>query len=142
MDLVLITLRLPNIVAGTLRVGFGEFVPAYLGPALEEAGPQAGNVMCALQRRGLTTVLPLLALGSIFSGLWLYVRVSGGLSRAYLVSGPAPALQSMAAAASGEERERLMTTARVARARGGATGRIGAVLLLPAAAGMAVGRYL
>ena len=54
-------LRLVHIVAGILWVGFAAFLPFYLVPAVAEAGPEAGKIMGALQRRGLMTVLPALA---------------------------------------------------------------------------------
>jgi hypothetical protein len=170
MDLLILTLRLIHIVTGTLWVGFGVFVSLMLGPALGEVGPDAGKVMVALQRRGLTTVLPLLALASTLSGLWLYWKTSGGLLSAFLASGhglslaiagglailaymlgilitrPAmmgvnAAMQRMAAATP-EERERLLGEAARLRTRGGVSGKWGAVLLILAAAGMAVARYL
>ncbi|HJS47126.1 MAG TPA: hypothetical protein VJ773_03965, partial [Gemmatimonadales bacterium] len=88
MDPLLIALRLIHVVAGILWVGFAVFVPFYLAPALAEAGPESARVMGALQRRGLTTVMPVLAVLTILAGLWLYWRASGGSLAGYLGTTP------------------------------------------------------
>jgi hypothetical protein len=171
MELLQVTLRLVHIVTSTLWVGFGVFMPIYLAPALEDAGPEAGKVIAALQRRGILTLLPSLALASILSGAWLYWRVSGGLTRLYLTSPTGLAfavsglmalaayllgilvtrpamtqamaiMQSLSPGISAQEHHRLMATAQRLRERGGRAGRVGAGLLLLSAAGMAVARYL
>ncbi len=169
MDFLVVVLRLVHILTAIVWVGFALFLPLYLAPAIEEAGPEAGKVMGALQRRGLMTLLPLVALASLLSGLWLYWHVSGGFSRSYLLSGPGhvyamsgllaiaayllgilvtrPAMMRVTGAmqslgtASPQERERLLAAVQRDRARGTTAGRIGAVLLILAAAGMAVARY-
>jgi hypothetical protein len=171
MNLIQLALRLVHILSGVLWVGFAAFLHFFLAPALEDAGPEAGKIMPALQRRGLTTVLPLLALGTILSGLWLYGRASGSGVASYVASPPGLALalsgvvaiaayavgmfvtrpavmqamsliQSIPAAPSAEDRERRMAEARRLRVRGDTGGRVAAILLIVAAAGMAVARYL
>ncbi len=170
MDLILLILRLIHILGGTLWVGFGVFVPLVLAPALGELGPEAGKVMAALQRRGLTTLLPLLALATTLSGLWLYWRVGGVAVSEFLMSRrglalaagsllaivayalgmaitrPAmmrvnAALQELATAAA-SERERIQAAVARLRNRGAVAGQWGSVLLLASAACMAVARYL
>ena len=76
MDPLVIVLRLIHVVAGALWVGMVTFVTYYLQPALQEAGPEGGKVMAALQRRGIMTVMPILAVATLVSGLWLYLRAN------------------------------------------------------------------
>lgn len=158
---VLIVVRLVHIVLGALWVGVMVFSTFVLTPALAEAGPDAGKVMAALQRRRLLTMMPIIALATVISGGWLVQRVYGGMpgllasrgglafaigAAAALVAfllgilGMRPAMVRAAALApdapgNREEIERL-------RARAAAMGRLAAVLLLLAISAMAVGRYL
>lgn len=171
MDPLLLALRLIHVVAGVLWVGFAVFVPFYLSPALAEAGPESARVMAALQRRGLTTVMPVLAVLTILAGLGLYWRASGGRLGEYFGTTPGlvlglggaaailgfaigmllarPAMmraaalsQSIAPGAPPEERARIAAAAGALRQRGTAAGRLVAVLLLVAAGAMAVARHL
>jgi hypothetical protein len=170
MDVLVLLLRLVHVTVGVLWVGFAVFVPAYLGPAIQEAGPDGGKVMAALQRRGLMTALPVLAVLTLASGVWLYWSLSGGFAAAYLRTAAGHAygiggviaiagfavgisvlrpsmlrvLSIMAAVpgAAAADRERLLGEAQRYRARGAAAGRVVAVLLLTATAAMAVARYL
>jgi uncharacterized membrane protein len=91
MDMLMIILRLLHIVAGAVWVGFAVFVAFLLGPAIQDSGPEGGKVMGALMRRGMMTAMPLLAITTILSGLWLYWRVSAGFNAAYMGS-PAGAM--------------------------------------------------
>jgi len=170
MNLFHLILRLIHIVGGTLWVGFALFLSLMLTPALGELGPDAGKVMGALQRRGLTTLLPWLAVATMLSGFWLYWRVSGGTLGAYLaspqglalagggvvavlayavgmtVTRPATmqvtaAMQGLAAATP-EERERIMATVARLRARGAVGSRWVTILLFLALGAMAVARYV
>ena len=86
MDPLQLTLRLIHVLAGSFWVGFAIFVAFYLGPALDDLGPESGKVMGALQRRGMSTALPLLALATVASGVWLYWRASGQMFTSYLAS--------------------------------------------------------
>jgi hypothetical protein len=171
MDILVLLLRLVHIVSGCLWVGFAVFVPFYLAPAVQDAGPDGGKVMAALQRRGILTVLPLLAVFTLLSGIWLFWRVSGGQIHAFMTSSVGmtlatgalsamvayvygmtivrpsmmkamAAMQSVAGASTPEERESLMQTAARYRARGAIGGRVVAVLLILATAAMAVSRYV
>jgi hypothetical protein len=171
MDPLLLTLRLVHILAGTLWVGIAVFNPFFLMPTLQEAGPDAGGkVMAVLQRRGLMTLLPLLALLTILSGLGLFWRVSAGsagfftsptghtlsmgaaLAIVAFVIGMAitrPAMlragatmQSLSPSTAAEERARVMAEVQRLRQRGARSAQIVAVLLLIAAGLMAVARYV
>lgn len=171
MDVLLVVLRLVHVVFGTIWVGMAVFASMFLGPAIQDAGPEGGKVMAALQRRGVMTVLPVLGLGTLISGLWLYWRMSAGLhpgvitSRVGLAFGLGglaavlafalgvavgrPAMmragmlaQAAQAGASEAERAGLMAEAGRLRARSMAAGRAAAWLLILAAAAMSVARYL
>jgi uncharacterized membrane protein len=170
MDLLVVILSLMHVVAGSLWVGFAVFISFMLGPVIDDAGPGAAGIMPALGRRGIMTVLPVLAMGTVLSGIGLYWRGAGGqfgavarsaqglalglsglaavvaLLVGILVTRPAmmgagALLQSLASAPA-EERAQRLATATALRARGVRAGRYGAVLLLLSAAGMAVAKYL
>ncbi len=140
-------------------------------PSLVSAGPAAGPVMGAMQRRHLFTVLPVVAVLTILSGLRLLWITSGGFGRAYfatptggtfaasgatavlalvlsmLVSRPAAVRaatlsQAAAAAPAGAERDGLTAQADRMRRRSAVASQLVLVLLTASAAGMAVARYL
>jgi hypothetical protein len=171
VDVLLVVLRLVHVVFGAIWVGMAVFASMFLGPAIQDAGPEGGKVMAALQRRGVMTVLPLLGLGTLISGLWLYWRMSAGLHPGVLTSrvglafgfGGLAALAAFAlgvavarpameragmlaqSAQSGRddaERQGLMAEVGKLRARSVAAGRLSAWLLIVAAAAMSVARYL
>ena len=171
MDVLLVVLRLVHVVFGAIWVGMAVFASMFLGPAIEDTGPEGGKVMAALQRRGLMTLLPLLGLGTLISGLWLYWRMSAGLHPGVLTSpvglafgfgglaavaafvlGVAvsrPAMmragmlaQSAQSGTSAAERQGLVAEAGRLRARSVAAGRLSTWLLIFAAAAMSVARYL
>ena len=84
--MLIIVLRLFHIVLGAIWVGVAFFSTFYLGPAFAEAGPDGAKVMGALQRRGMMSVMPIMAVGTLVSGAWLYWIVSDGLNPAYVHS--------------------------------------------------------
>ncbi len=149
-------LRLVHVVFGAVWVGMMAFTVLFLTPAVRDAGPEGGKVMTALQRRGVMLVTPLIALGTLVSGMWLYQRFYSGFAGMmatrvgfmFGIGGAAAVLAVLLgitvmrsamtrAAASGDQTEiqRL-------RARGAAVGKAVALLLLLAAAAMAVARYV
>jgi len=171
VDPLVIVLRFVHVVFGALWVGMMAFSTFFLMPAIEEAGPDGGKVMGAIQRRGLMTVMPVLAIGALISGIWLYLRAAAGTHGAYArspvgmafglgglaaiaawVLGMAvlrPAMmkamtlgQSLGPSASAEERQRVMGEAQRLRARAASASRATAYLLFFAVAAMAVARYL
>ena len=166
-DPLLLLLRLLHVGLGAVWVGMVVYTTVFMMPALQDAGPDGGKVMAALQRRGIMTVLPALALGTLISGFWLYWRSSGGLQSEFLRSGVGlgfglggvaslvayivgisvmrPSMMRAAALAEGTDgadREARLAAARTLRARGMAAGRLVTGLLLFALAAMAVARYL
>ena len=82
----ILVLRLVHVVGGIFWVGSGLFSTFFLMPSLATAGPAAGQVMSGLQRRHLFTVLPLVALLTILSGVRLMMITSDGFSPAYFHS--------------------------------------------------------
>ena len=171
MDPLVIVLRLVHVVAGALWVGMATFVTYYLQPAIQEAGPDGGKVMAGIQRRGLMTLMPILAVLALVSGLWLYMRAAGGSHGAFARSGPGlafglgglaaiaawltgmfvmrPAMmkamalaQSLGPSTGADDRQRLGAEAQRLRARAAVAGKATTHLLFFALAAMAVARYL
>ena len=171
MDPLVIVLRFIHVVFGALWVGMIFFSTFFLMPAIQEVGPEGGKVMAAVQRRGLMTVMPVLAIGALISGIWLYIRAGAGMpaefgrspvGMAYGLGGLAafvawvlgmailrPSMlkamalgQSLGPSTSAEERQRIMGEAQRLRGRAAAASRATAYLLLFAVTAMAVARYL
>jgi len=75
-----LTVRFLHVLAGAMWVGFAVFSAFFLMPAIQEAGPDGGKVMAALERRGVVALIPIIVTVTILSGLWLYWRYTGGFS--------------------------------------------------------------
>ena len=159
------------LLAGLLLVaGAAVFIGFALGPAIDDAGPGAASLMPALDRRGLTTIMPLLALATLLSGMGLFWLVGGGDLQGFLASPTGLALglgglaalvafligilvmrPSMMGAASifqsldsapAEERAGRLAAATELRKRGARAMRYIGILLLLSTTAMAVARYL
>jgi len=157
MDWLMIVLRLIHVGGGAMWVGMMAFMTFYLTPALAEAGPQeSGKVMAALQKQRIMIVMPVIALLTIGSGLWMMMRLYGGPGNiAASRMGMALNLGAMAAILAfligiifmRPLMMRAMTAtdpaeAQKLRARGAMLGRVVARLLMFALAAMAVARYV
>ena len=171
MDPLVIILRFIHVVAGAVWVGMVVFTTFFLMPAVQEAGPDGGKVMAGVQRRGVMTLMPVLAIATLISGLWLYVRAAAGMhaefarspvGMAFGLGGLAAILawlvgmivlrpsmmkamalaQSLGPSTSADDRQRVMAEAQQLRVRAAAASRVTAWLLLFAVAAMAVARYL
>lgn len=171
MSSEIIVLRLFHIIGGIFWVGSGLFTTFFLMPAMGRVGPaSAGPVMGALQQRRLFTILPVVALLTILSGVRLFQLVSDGFSSAYLSSRPGQVYlwSGLAAIAAfllsllvarpaavrigqlGATMAGLPEAQRAARAaelerlrnRSSLASTIAMILLVGSAAGMAVARYL
>ena len=171
MSTELLVLRLVHILGGIFWLGSGLFTTFFLMPALGRVGPAAaGPVIGALQQRRLFTILPVVAVLTMLSGLRLFQIVSAGFAPAYVssrtgqtfiwsgiaallafllsivVARPAAlrAGQLGASMASVPEEERAARAAEVERLRRrSAVASVAAmVFLVGAAAGMAVARYV
>ena len=171
MSLALIILRLLHILLGVFWVGAMAFNTIFLGPAITEAGPDGAKVMGSIIRRRFMDVMPVVALLTILSGLWLYWRVSGGfnhhwihtpsglaysaggllaiVSFVYGVTLIRPTMTKLGKLAAGAQQEtdpakRQAIMAEVGRLRRRSTtfGWVALVLLVLATALMAVARYV
>src|SRR5688500_7542928 len=83
----LLVLRIIHVLGGIFWVGSGLFPSFFLLPAfglLDPAGD--GPVIGALQQRRLFTILPVVAVLTILSGIRLLQIASGGFSPAYIES--------------------------------------------------------
>jgi hypothetical protein len=171
VDPLVIILRLVHVVSGALWVGMMFYATFFLMPAVQEAGPEGGKVMAGIQRRGIMTLMPILAIGALISGFWLYIRAAAGMHAefarspvgvAFGLGGVAALLawllgmtvlrpsmmkamalaQSLGPSTSADERQRVTAEAQSLRGRAAAASRATAWLLLFAVAAMAVARYL
>jgi len=166
----LIVLRLVHILGGVFWVGSALFTSIFLIPALAGVGPAAGQVMAGLQGRRLFTVLPVVAVLTILSGLRLMQLTSGGFSAVYFEQTAGQAYTASAVAATLAfilsivvARPAAVRSARIAaqmatsdpstrpelvreleglRRRGAVSSAIAVTLLVLGAAGMAIARYL
>lgn len=166
----LLVLRLVHILGGMIWVGAGIFNSFFLMPTLAHAGPAAGQVIAGLQRRQLFTFLPIVALLTILSGVRLMQITSEGFSPAWFASttGRTYAWSAVAAivgflvgivigrpaamrtakvaqamsTASQEERASLAAALERHRRIASIASSLSIALVVLAAAGMAVARYL
>jgi uncharacterized membrane protein len=171
MKAELLALRLIHILGGIFWVGSMIFTTFFLAPVIRSSPAMAGQVMAGLQKRRLFVVLPVVALLTIASGLRLLSIASIGFSRAYfstptgrtfataalaatigfllslLVSRPGFVRigklgASLAGAPDDRARERIAAEmARITR-RVAISNALVVILLLSAAAGMAIARYM
>lgn len=166
----LVVLRLVHILGGIFWLGTGLFTTFFLMPAFGSVGPAAAPVMGALQQRRLFTVLPVVAVLTILSGVRLLHIMSAGFTPAYiasrtgqtylwsgiaavaafllslLVSRPAAVRAgqlgaTMASVPEDQRAGKLVELERLRR-RSGVSSVVATALLAGAAAGMAVARYL
>ena len=167
----LLVLRVIHVVGGIFWVGSHLFNAFFLFPALERAGPAAGPIMGMFAQRRLFVVLPTVALLTVLSGVRLLWITSGDFAAVYFdttrgltfsVSGGAAILafllgifvarptamrmgairQSLPAAPDEQARARLAAELDALQRRNAMFARLLTGLLLTAAAGMAVGRYM
>lgn len=83
----ILLLRIVHVLGGIFWVGSALFTGFFLIPALGSAGPAAGAVMGGLQKRRLFTILPVVAVLTILSGVRLMQITSAGFSPEYFASG-------------------------------------------------------
>jgi uncharacterized membrane protein len=169
MQAELYVLRLLHVVGGMLWVGAATVMAFWVFPSVLDAGPAGGQVMQGVAKRKFMVFMPVVALLTILSGVRLLMKASSAVGTGYF-STPSGMTYSISAtivllafahgmatsrplgnrmaeiskqmseptgdkAALGAE----MKTVQVKLAR---NGRIVAVMLLIAAAGMALGRYM
>jgi hypothetical protein len=170
VNALLLVMRVVHVLCGVFWAGALIFMALFLTPAIRDAGPDGANVALGLQRRRLLDIMPLVAVVTILSGLWLLWRVSGGFQPAFFHTGTgtvisvgaAAALIALAiglgvmrpamtgafriaqaaAAAPPPERETQLAIVQRLRQRAAAAGRAVAGLLTIAVMAMALARYL
>ena len=168
--MLMLVLRFTRVFFAALWVGMMAFQVFFLMPALGETGPEGGKVMAALARRRIPVFMPVIALITLVSGMWLFQRLSGGQPSALFATpvGKAFALGGLAAllaflvgmilgrplmmrsaklaeslvTASPEQRAGITAEMQRLRARGASLNRVVMALLLFALTAMAVARYL
>jgi uncharacterized membrane protein len=166
----LLVLRLVHVLGGIFWVGSAMFMTVFLLPAIAKAGPSAGSVLGALRARGLLGVLPVVALLTMASGVRLLWIISGGFAAGYfqsatgrtyagagiaaivsflislLVARPAAIrtgqLGATLGSATADQRAAVMLEMERLRQRAAVANGIVLALLVLAAAGMALGRYV
>jgi hypothetical protein len=169
MQAELYILRFLHIVCGILWVGGATFMGLVLFPSVQEAGPAGGQVMQGLLKRRVPVIMPILAIVTILAGARLMWRVSAGFAPGYF-SSPVGMAYGIAASIAilallhglatarplankmgavmqqmqqpGANKEALGGEAKSLQAKLGYHLKITAVLLLLAAAGMALARYM
>lgn len=170
MDILLLFARLLHVGLGAFWFGAVMFNTVFLGPALGDIGPDAAKVGAAMIRRKVMVYMPIAAITTILSGLYLYWRVSGGFRPEFMGSRQGqtlgvgalaaivavilgiaivrPAMEKAgglgqkAGQASGAERDKLLAESAAARARSASASIWVAVLMVVAVVAMAVARYV
>lgn len=168
---IMVLLRLLHILSGITWAGAMIFTVFFLIPALKDDGPLMGRVFQGLVKRGYMQVMPAVAIITILSGLWMMSITAGGHMDLYMqsragrtfatagtlamigfligmfVARPAGmkagALSAqLATATDGAEKARLQGEVMALQKKNGLATMIVAVLIIAAAAGMAIARYV
>jgi hypothetical protein len=86
-------MNLPVLISRILHIGLGAFwagtvffLVFLLEPSVRSVGPEGGRVMQALQKRGLLTIMPVVAVLTILSGGFLYGRLLSGSGMEFLAT--------------------------------------------------------
>jgi hypothetical protein len=169
--MVVLILRVVHVVLGAFWAGAIFTNALFLQPAIAATMPEGGKVMGALVKRRMLDLLPVAALLTTLSGLWLLSRDSQGFQSewmgsrmgmalstgaAFAVVGfligmfvmRASALKAMAIGQSAAQltdaaaKEAAMGQVQALRRRAALSGRLVAVLLALAVVAMAVARYI
>jgi uncharacterized membrane protein len=160
--MLMILLRFSHVFFGAIWVGMMAFQAFFLGPALNDVGPDGGKVMQAMMRRKAPVYIPIFALVTLISGFWLFARMSGGgpglmrtpMGMAFGLGGVVallafligifvmrPAMMKSVRLAESRDPAAAAEIQRL-RARGMVLGNVVTVMLLFTLAAMAVARYL
>jgi len=73
----LIVLRLIHILGAIFWLGSMIFMTFFLMPAMQQAGPASGQVMAGLVKRKIMVVIPVVAILTLLSGMRLWWIASG-----------------------------------------------------------------
>jgi uncharacterized membrane protein len=86
MDPLLVVLRLIHILGGVYWAGTMFFFVTFLEPSLRSLGPDGGKVMIRFFERGYLKLLPIVAVLTMLSGLWMLWILSNGFDAGYMGS--------------------------------------------------------
>lgn len=86
MTALIVALRLTHIISGVYWAGTIFFFVTFLEPSLRSLGPDGGKVMIRFFERGYLKLLPVVAIVTMASGLWLLWIVSDGFNASYMGS--------------------------------------------------------
>jgi uncharacterized membrane protein len=170
MSIELLTLRIVHVLGAITWGGSSIFNAFLIGPAMALAGPAAGPMLAALQKKNTFTIIPVVALVTMLAGLRLLMIDSAGFTAGYfalrsgqtfvaggtcavmaflvfmLVAHPAMvrvvALGPQIAQMPEAERGALMGQMNALRMRMGIASKASALLLVAAGSAMAIGRYV
>lgn len=87
MNAEILVLRLIHVLGGVFWVGTAVFMSLYLIPAATQAGPAGAQVLANLAKRKLMVALPIIAVLTILSGVRLMQIVSSGFAPGYFRTG-------------------------------------------------------
>lgn len=86
MEPLFLLARVLHVLLGVFWAGTLIFNAIFLLPSMRDAGPDAAKVAAGLSRRRFIDIMPVLALVTILTGLYLYWHASSGFSPAYMHS--------------------------------------------------------
>ena len=86
MSPLISVLRLIHILCGVYWAGTVFFFVTFLEPSIRSLGPDGGKVMLRLFERGYMKLLPIIAVITVISGLWLLWILSSGFDANYMRS--------------------------------------------------------
>ncbi|MEX0789050.1 MAG: hypothetical protein WD906_03175 [Anaerolineales bacterium] len=93
MDWTMIVLRILHILGGVFWAGTAFLLVTAIEPTIRDLGAEGGKFMQRLADKGKISARTSAAAGiTIVTGLWMYWRVSGDFSAAWMVSGRGLAL--------------------------------------------------
>ena len=84
MDVMMVVMRVVHILFGVFWAGSLFFIVLYLEPSVRAAGPDGAKVMLGIQQRKFMTAIPVMALLTIISGLYMYDKVSGHMADGWI----------------------------------------------------------
>jgi hypothetical protein len=171
MTYTFLVLLILHAVCGALWVGAAVLAALFLTPAARDLGPDGMKMMLALRKRGFIAYMPVIAVLTVLSGIWLYWRFTAGFSAevsrshtgmaygigglcgliALIVGGAvlsraiAQAMKLGTEAASmpdGPERAKRLAQANALRQRAAVAGQVVMLLVLIAISLMVIARYL
>ena len=84
MNTFMVVMRTIHILSGVFWAGTLMFFAWMLEPAIRAVGPDGGRVMKALQERHYLTIMPIIAILTVVSGLVMFWYLSGRLDPGWM----------------------------------------------------------